>query len=132
MSLETHRNELKDLSRALLAVHRSLLHFQKEIQESLDERRMSAYDALHASINHPDYEWLKGLTTIISSIDEQIDHADGSITEFQNAVVKELKALFGESDMHPAFKQRVENAMLKDPRLCLQVADLKTQLGKVK
>lgn len=132
MSLETHRNELRDLSRSLLAVHRSLLHFQKEIQESLDEQRMSTYDALHASINHPDYEWLKSLTTIISSIDEQVDEPDGSISEFQNAVSKELKALFNDAEKHPAFKQRLENAMFKDPRLCLQVAELRVHLGKVK
>jgi formate dehydrogenase maturation protein FdhE len=131
MSLETHHNELKDLNRSLAAVHRSLLLFQKEIQEGLDEQRLSAYDALHASINHPDYEWLKGLTTIISSIDEQIDESEDSLVEFQKAVTQELNAMFNDAEKHPAFKHRLETAMFKNPQLCLQVAEFRKYLEKL-
>ena len=129
MSKNDTQEKLRELSHSLAKIHKSLLNFQKEIHERLDEKRLSPYDLLHLSLNDPDFDWLRKLSRLMVIIDDGADQeeADQSSAALHEAK-KELRSLFIEDGKHEDFKNRVERASIKHPEICLQLADLKKRI----
>lgn len=122
------KDKLEELNHVLTDVHRDLLHFQKTIEENKIEHKISSYEMLHMTINHPDFEWLRKISVIIAGIDEVLDDKNQSeITDFYLNVRKELYEIFNDPDLHPDFKLRIDIALM-DPQLCLRVISLRQLL----
>lgn len=122
---------IKQLSEALLKVHKSLLEYQKHIQEDLDQRRLSAHDLLQSCINHPDYEWLRKISTLIAMVDEIDDGPEETKEILLKEVREELFDIFIDETKYLSMKERIELAMSKDPHLCLEMVLLKKEIGQV-
>jgi hypothetical protein len=124
-------NQLHELSNSLLVVHKALIDFQKGIQENLDERKLSAHELLQNCINHPDYEWLRKISTLIALIDEKSDEPVETLEAFEKEAKQELQDIFIDESKHASFKTRLELALNKNPHLYLDLTMLKKQIGKL-
>jgi hypothetical protein len=132
MNSEAYSFKISNLSRLLTKVHRSLLDFQKKIHEGLEERRLSAQDTLHLAIHHPDFEWLRKISVLISQMDEVVDDKKNPATEDSlKKFSKQLRELFVDDSQHNNFRTRLDIALAKDPTLCLEIAELRSALGRL-
>ncbi len=125
MSTPNYRNNLEVISRALLGIHRLLLNFQKETMEALSGKQLSPHDVLGLSLGHPDFAWLRKLSTMIVRIDEATDDKEADLSSTHTDVISELRSLFLEEGKEPDFKMRLDLAQKKDPKLCLIMAEFK-------
>lgn len=125
---KTPREELKDLSRLLSYVHKSLLHYQKQIYEGLEERKLSPHDLLGLLISHPDFEWLKIMSTLMVQIDEAVDDTEMELEKFQKEITNELQEIFIDPLKYTDFKNRIVQALSKDSHLFILLADLRKRI----
>ena len=100
----SQRRALSHLSRSLQHVHRVLLHFQTEVRESLDERRLSPNDVLHLSLNDPDFSWLRKISALIVQMDEGVDDAEADLSVLATVIDQELRALFVDPSLESDFQ----------------------------
>lgn len=126
----TTKDRLNTLSKTLLQVHKSLLDFQKGVMEALGGKALTAYDTWQLSVAHPDFEWLRLLSSMIIRLDDATDNKDLSHESTHAQFSAELNAIFNDPAQHEDFKQRLEIALANSPELCLQVADLKRRIAQ--
>lgn len=130
--MNLYSSQISNLSHLLSKVHRSLLDFQKKVQEGLEERRLSAQDTLLLAINHPDFQWLRKISEIISQMDEVAgDKKNPASEESLKMFSTQLREIFIDGSQHTNFKNRLEIALARDPKLCLEIAELRSALGKL-
>lgn len=127
---DKNKQALNTLSRSILAVHRSLLHFQKEIYESANDRKLSPHEFLHLTMTDPDFEWLKALSTMIVQIDEAVDDKERKteLAEIRVQAVAELRELFIDPSKNQEFKARIIQALEKNASIWMEIAELRKQL----
>ena len=126
------KSELTLISQLLLRVHKTLLHFQKEIYEAKHEQILSPYDTLHLSMSHEDFDWLKKITGLIVRMDESLDDEHTVLADLHQSVLTEVHSLFDESEVYADFKAKLNVAQSRDPMLVVQVLELKKKIGKPK
>lgn len=117
------------LSDALKELHRGLI--RAEIGD--DPVLNNPYTMLFALIDNPALAWMRGLSSLISRIDEQV--ADGSIAE-PGALASlggEAAALMGEGEgeADPAFRLRHLTAIQNEPEVGLATGRLRATLAKL-
>lgn len=126
------KNHLNTLSHLLLRLHKSLLQFQKEKHEASEDKNLSAYDVLHLSLTHPDFEWLRKISGLVVRIDEALDDKALVIAELHRSAITEIHSMFFEdSDDFADFKSNLTLAQSKDPLLEIQVLEIKKTLGQL-
>jgi len=132
VSSEPYSAKISNLSRLLTKIHRSLLDFQKKVHEGLEERRLSPQDTLHLAIHHTDFDWLRRISVIISKMDEVAeDKKNPASEESLKQFTKQLREIFIDGSQHINFKGRLDIAMAQDPNLCLEIAELRSALGRL-
>ena len=130
--MNQYTEKLNELSRALLKLHRSLLQFQKAEYEQKEQKTITPYEALNLAINHPDFEWMRKISSAISDIDELTTSKKQVATEDSlKSFKKRLIGLFEIGPEHDNFRQRLNIAMSKEPDLCLDAAEVKALLNKL-
>lgn len=67
------KEKLTKLSKTLMALHKSLLHFEAHLQEEKQERKFTPHEMLHLSLTDPAFAWLKKISDLIVQIDENVD-----------------------------------------------------------
>lgn len=129
MSENQYKEKLNELSRALLKLHRSLLQFQKSEHEQKEQKTITPYEALNLAINHPEFEWLRKISTAISDIDELTESKKEVVTEDAlKSFKRRLMGLFESGPEHDNFRQRLNLAMAKDPDICIDAAAVRALL----
>lgn len=127
-----YAEKLNELSRALTKVHRSILDFQKKDHEQKEERKLTPYEALHLAIKHPDFDWMRAVSSVISEIDELVGSKTEVVTEEAlKSFKRRINELFQVGQQHVYFRQRLDIAMERDPNLCLEVAEIRSLLEKL-
>lgn len=129
---ENIKSDLTKISQLLLRVHKSLLQFQKEKYEAMNEKTLSPYDVLHLSMSHEDFDWLKKITSLVVRMDESLDDDTTILSDLHRSVLTEVHSLFDESDMYADFKSKLKVAQSRDPMLVVQVLELKKFIGTPK
>lgn len=120
------KKQLEDLSVSLQNVHRKLVDVEKQIQEEKDQERLSPGMLLQNCINHPNFEWLRHISGAISMIDEAADDQ----TELKNEIMTRLHDIFINEEKYPDVKNKIQRALQKDPPFTMDLAILKTHIGK--
>ena len=77
---DTDRQFLFDLRKSLLHLHKTLLDWERAAYERV-HGRVSPTDLLQATMEHPQFAWLRPISELIVRIDESVD------TEAQNGPV---------------------------------------------
>jgi hypothetical protein len=121
------KRPLEDLSLSLQKVHRSLVDVEKQLQEEKDQERIQPGMLLQNCINHPNFEWLKDISGAISAIDE----ADDEQGKLQSEIFERLQDIFIDDTKHPEVKKKIQMALEKDPPFTMDLAILKSKLGKM-
>lgn len=126
---DKYKNSLNSLSRALLALHRSLLRFQKDLHESAHHKKLAPQELLHLTMTDPEFEWLKTLSSLIVQIDEVVDDKQGGdLAGTYSQAITELKALFIDREKNAEFKARILQALEKNSDLWMEIAELRKLL----
>jgi hypothetical protein len=132
MSTDTVVSKINNLSRLLTKVHRSLLDFQKQVHERLEEKRLSPQDTLNLVIHHPDFDWLRIISALISQMDEVADDKKNPATEeFLKQFTQQLRDIFMDESQYINFKNRLNIAMSLDPNLCFEIAELRSAMERL-
>ncbi len=67
-----HKTKLKNISRVLAVIHKSLLEHEIESLEKAHGKPITPVARLQLLINDPDFAWLRLLSQLISSVDGAI------------------------------------------------------------
>lgn len=124
----TIKADMNSLSRSIATVHKTLLHFQKDLYEKSKGKALSVHEFLHLTINDSDFEWLRKLSTLIVQIDEAVDGGEVDLGELQKEVIAELRGLFIDPQQNVDFKARIMQALGNDSSLWLDISDLRKRL----
>ncbi|MBY0555454.1 hypothetical protein K2P97_13055 [bacterium] len=131
MSIDNSLEQINNLFRILLRVHKSLLDFQKLATETFEQRKFSSYDILQLAFNHPEFEWLRKISVIMSEMDEATSDKKNLPTEAQlKDFARRLNEIFSENSQDFDFKRRLDVALARDTRLFSEVAELRLMLIK--
>jgi hypothetical protein len=131
MDSNTYTEQINNIFKHLLRVHKSLLDFQKLVMEALDQKIYTPYETLQMAINHPDFEWLRKISGVMALMDEATSDKKSPPTE---KVLKDfahiLNDIFSESTTDLDFKNRLHVALARDSKLANEVAELRAILAK--
>ena len=132
MESNTYADQINQLFKQLLRIHKTLLDFQKLVIESLDQKKYSPYGTLSLAMNHPDFEWLRKISRIMADMDECTSDKKNPPDEkaLKDFVIR-LNDIFSESTQDLDFKNRLRIALERDPKLSSEVSGLKSQLAAI-
>lgn len=109
------RQKLKELSRAMLRLHKSLLDGAKIEYEAKHGKIQSPNQYLSLVIDDPHFAWLRKLSALIALIDEAVSiRRPGTETESQ-ALFEEAKTLLNFEDPDEDFNDKFQTALQNDP-----------------
>lgn len=129
MASNTPTDQINDLFRKLLRLHKSLIDFQKLVLEAFDQKKYTPYDMLQFAFNHPEFEWLRKISMIMADMDESTSDKkhppdEARLKEFATR----LNAILSESTQDADFKNRLSKALSRDPKLANDVSELRAEL----
>lgn len=127
-----YKDQINDIFRLLLRVHKSLLDFQKLVIEALEQKRYSPYDTLQLAINHPDFEWLRKISKIMAEMDERTSDKENPCDEKSlKDFARRLNEIFSETSQDTDFKNKLKIALDRDSKLAGEVKDLRDKLSAI-
>jgi len=114
------RQLLTDLRRTLLHLHKTLLDWERAAYERI-HGRVSGHELLHATLNDPQFVWLRPVSELIVRIDETLAHEAPGGGEGRTAV-GEVAAIVGQArtlvvpdEAGPPYAQRYHTALQEHP-----------------
>ena len=132
MDSRNYTDQINDLFRHLLKIHKTLLDFQKLVMESLEQKRYSPYETLNLAMNHPDFEWLRKISRVMAEMDESTsDKKNLPDEKALKDFARRLNDIFSESNPDMDFKNRFKIAVDRDAKLSGQVSELRAELAKL-
>jgi hypothetical protein len=111
---DTDRQFLFDLRKSLLHLHKTLLDWERAAYERV-HGRVSSTELLKATMEDPQFAWLRPISELIVRIDESVD------TEPQNgpvdveAIVARARAATAADETGTAHAQRYHSALQEHP-----------------
>ena len=118
MSTEIQREQLRDLRRTLLRLHKLLLDIERAAYEKA-RGRVSPGELLQLVINHEQFAWLHAISELIVRIDESLDSKDGLTAIDAGALLDETKALLSPSEKETSFAKRYLQVLQDVPEAVL-------------
>ena len=121
------KEKLTELSKTLMALHKSLLHFEAHLQEVKQERKFTPHEMLHLSLNDPSFSWLKKISDLIVQIDENVDDKEVIITEkdFLNFAQEANDVFFPKGPASHEFHGKIMQAVTAHSEIMLQLSMLR-------
>jgi hypothetical protein len=105
------RQKLKDLSRAMLRLHKTLLEGEKAIYETRNGKITSVNVYLQLVIDDEHFAWLRKISALIALIDEAVSiRRPASETEAQ-ALLNETRILLNFEDADENFNDKFQIAL---------------------
>ena len=111
---DSDRQFLFDLRKSLLHLHKTLLDWERSAYERV-HGRVSSAELLQATMEHPQFAWLRPISELIVRIDESVD------TEPQNgpvdveAIVARARASTAADEAGTPQSQRYHTALQEHP-----------------
>ncbi|MDQ3801679.1 MAG: hypothetical protein M3384_19825 [Acidobacteriota bacterium] len=129
--LDETRRKLKDLSRAFLRLHKTLLEGAKIEYEAKNGRITSVNHYFQLVLDDAHFAWLRKMSSLIALIDEAASvRRPASETEAQ-ALFVEARMLLNFEDADTDFNDKFQTALQKNPDAVLSYNDaLKFTSGK--
>lgn len=105
------RGKLKNLSRAFLRLHKTLLEGAKAEYEAQNGAINGANHYLQLVIDDPHFAWLRKFSSLIALIDEAASPRRPATEEAAQALLDEAKKLLGFEDGDETFNDRFQIAL---------------------
>lgn len=110
MTDETRR-KLKDLSKAFLRLHKTLLDDAKAEYEAINGKIPNANVYLQLVLDDPHFAWLRKISSLIALIDEAVSVRRPATETESRALINEAKILLGFEDADEDFNNKFQNAL---------------------
>lgn len=122
----SHRQNLKNLSILLTRIHKSLLDHQFISVQSSKRTPLGPSDKLQMLLHDPDFQWLRPLSQLISTVDGVVFQKEDVTLEQHNLMISQIHDMF--SDTSEFYLRYLHTALhLPDVQTLLQ--SLKTPLN---
>ncbi|MGZ3727474.1 MAG: hypothetical protein ACXWQQ_16895 [Pseudobdellovibrio sp.] len=132
MASNSYTDQINDLFRRLLKVHKSLIDFQKLVIETMEQKKYTPYEVLGLALNHPDFEWLRKISMVMAEMDERTsDKKNPPDEQALKDFARVLSEILSESSSDANFKNRLKIALDRDSKLAAEVAELRAALNNV-
>lgn len=105
------RQKLKDLSKAMLRLHKTLLEAEKVKYESVNGKIPNANVYLSLVLDDPQFAWLRKFSSLIALIDEAVSLRRPATEPEALALLDEAKILLNFEDAEEEFNDRFQNAL---------------------
>ncbi|MET0752513.1 MAG: hypothetical protein ABWZ66_04040 [Pyrinomonadaceae bacterium] len=109
------RRKLKDLSKALLRLHKTLLDAAKIEYETKFGAIAGANQYLQLVIDDPHFAWLRKLSALIALVDEAASIRRAASEPDARALLKEAQILLNFEDEDEVFNDKFQTALQKNP-----------------
>jgi hypothetical protein len=111
---ETDRQFLFDLRKSLLHLHKTLLDWERAAYERV-HGRVSSTELLKATMEDPQFAWLRPISELIVRIDESVDTAPQNGPVDVEAIVVRARAATAADETGTAHAQRYHTALQEHP-----------------
>ena len=105
------RRKLKDLSKAFLRLHKTLLEDAKAEYESVNGKIPNANVYLQLVLDDPHFAWLRKISSLIALIDEAVSVRRPATESDSQALLNEAKILLGFEDADEGFNDKFQTAL---------------------
>jgi hypothetical protein len=125
----SERDLLTDLRRTLLHLHKTLLEWERTAYEKF-HGRVSGHELLHATLNDPQFAWLRPVSELIVRIDETLEAervGDAEMATGGNplsAILSEARRLVAPDEGGTRYGQRYHTALQEHPDAVLAHRDV--------
>jgi hypothetical protein len=109
------RRKLKDLSKALLRLHKTLLDAAKIEYETKFGAISGANQYLQLVIDDPHFAWLRKISTLIALVDEAASIRRAATEPDARALLSEARILLNFEDADEDFNDKLQIALQKNP-----------------
>lgn len=109
------RQKLKNLSRALLRLHKTLLNDAKTEYEAAHGPIGSPHQYLTLVLDHAHFTWLRKISALIALIDEATSPRREAVETEALALLEEVRLLLSFEEDDEDFKDKYQNALQKNP-----------------
>lgn len=127
---DTLRLELNQLNTHLIALHKHLLDYQVKQAQEHDGRKYDPYEMLDKAFKDPRFQWLRGLSLLISDIEEQLSVRNRKIPLNPAKIIASLIGLLdGETK---DFVGRYSLALVADPNIAICEVDVRKSIARLR
>jgi hypothetical protein len=102
---DLQRDQLRDLRRALLRLHKLLLDIERAAYEKA-RGQVTPGELLQLVINHEQFAWLHAISELVVRIDEGLDAKEGITETEAKALLEETRALLSPSEKETSFAKK--------------------------
>ena len=113
------RQSLKDLSKAMLRLHKTLLENAKAEYEAENGAIANPNQYLALVLDDPHFAWLRKLSSLIALIDEAVSVRRPATETDAKALLTEAKTLLNFEDADEDFNDKFQAALQKDSNAVL-------------
>lgn len=124
------RSNLKDLSKAMLRLHKTLLDGAKSEYEDQHGKIANPNTYLQLVIDDPHFAWLRKISSLVALLDEATSVRRPASEEEASALIVEAKKLLNFEDADGNFNEKLQNALQKNPDAVIGLNDTKSYLNK--
>lgn len=103
--------KLKDLSKAMLRLHKTLLEGEKTKYEAVNGKIQNANVYLSLVLDDPQFAWLRKFSSLIALIDEAVSIRRPASEPEALALFDEAKILLNFEDAEEEFNDKFQNAL---------------------
>ncbi len=112
---DTTRQRLKNLSKAFLRLHKTLLEDAKAEYEALNGKIPNSNVYLSLVLDDPHFAWLRKISALIALIDEAVSVRRPASEPEAQALLIEAKILLNFELDDEEFNNKLQNALQKNP-----------------
>ena len=110
-------NQLQELRRSLLHLHKTLLEMERADFER-DFGRLTSGELLQLVINHAQFAWLRMISALVVQIDEMFDAEEPATLNDVHNVLSQARALFSAST-DEVFREKYQAALRREPAVVI-------------
>ncbi len=122
------RQKLKNLSRAMLRLHKTLLEGEKTVYETRNGKIPNANVYLQLVIDDEHFAWLRKISTLIALIDEAVSIRRPASESDAQALLNETRILLNFEDADAHFNDRFQLALQNNSDAVLNHNDARSFL----
>ena len=111
---DADRQFLFDLRKSLLHLHKTLLDWERSAYERV-HGRVSSAELLQATMEHPQFAWLRPISELIVRIDESVDTEPQNGPVDVDAIVARARAATAADEAGTPQAQRYHTALQEHP-----------------
>jgi hypothetical protein len=119
---ETRAN-LKNLSKAMLRLHKTLLDAAKLDYEALNGAITNVNQYFQLVIDDPHFAWLRKISSLIALIDEAVSVRRPATETEAKGLENETQLLLNFQDLDEKFNEKFQTALQKNPAAVLNYND---------